>query len=102
MRTLGLVELKRTSQCLKDALRDTAHVPALKPGVVVDADSGEQRDLLTAKPWNAAVVAVDGQTDLVRRDLGSPGGQELADLAPGVHRSSVPLPGWRWGALPGP
>src|SRR5439155_21918580 len=85
MRTLGLVELKRTSQRLEHVLRHATHVPALKPGVVVDADSGEQRDLLTAKPWNAAVVAVDGQTHLVRRDLGSPGGQELADLGPGVH-----------------
>src|SRR4029077_5223049 len=90
MRTLGLVELKRTSKCLKHALRDTTHVPALEPGVVVDADAGEQRDLLTAKPRNAAVVTVDRQAGLVRRDLGSPGGQEVADLAPRVHKSSVP------------
>ena len=86
MRTLGLVELKRAGQRLEHALGDAAQVPALEPGVVVDADSGEQRDFLPAKPGNAPVVAVDGQTHLVRRDLGSPGGQELADLALGVHR----------------
>ena len=82
---LGAVAAKRTDKRLQDALRDASRVAALEAGVVVDADPGEHRDFLPAKPWNAAVVAVDGQTHLVRRDLGSPGGQELADLAPGVH-----------------
>jgi len=85
VRTLCLVKLKGTGQRLQNAFGNPAHVPALEAGVVVDADSGEQRDLLSAKPWNAAVVAIEGQIHLVRRDLGSPGGQELADLAPGVH-----------------
>ena len=92
MRTLGLVELKRTSQRLEHAVRDATQVPPLKPGVVVDADSGEQRNLLTAKPWNAAVVAVYGQTDLIRGDLRSPGSQELTDLAPRVHTVRVRPP----------
>jgi hypothetical protein len=85
MRTLRLIKLKGTSQRLYDALGNPAHVPALKARVVVDADSGQQCDFLPTETWNAAVVAVDGQTDLIRRDSGSPRGQELADLAPRVH-----------------
>jgi hypothetical protein len=66
MRAFGLVELKRTRQRLEHAFGRAVQVPALKPGVVVDADPGEQRNFLAAESWNAAVLAVDGQTRLVR------------------------------------
>jgi hypothetical protein len=40
MRSLGLVELKRTGQRLEHALRDPVQVPALEAGVVVNAHPG--------------------------------------------------------------
>ena len=86
MRPLGLVELQRPGQRLEDGLGDTAGVAALEPGVVVDADTGEQRDLLAAQAGDApGAAAVGGQPGLLRRDLRAPGGQELADLVLGVH-----------------
>ena len=53
MRPLGLVELKGTGQRLQHAFGDAAQVPALQAGVVVNADAGEDRDLLAAEPGNA-------------------------------------------------
>jgi hypothetical protein len=91
VRTLRLVELKGTGQGLQNAFGNPAHVPALKAGVVGNADAGQDRDLLAAESGNAP-RPVGRQTNLVGRELGSPGGQELADLAPGVHGISVTRP----------
>ena len=86
VRPLRLVELQRAGECLEHRLGDAARVAALEPGVVVDADSGEQRDLLAAKPGHAPrAAAVRAQARLLGRDPGAPRGQELADLGPGVH-----------------
>ena len=93
VRPLGLVELQRPRERLEDGVGDTAHVAALEPGVVVDADAGEQRDLLAAQARNAPRAAEGGQTRLFGRDPGAPGGQELADLVLGVHDvESSPAP----------
>ena len=54
---LGVVELQRAGERLQHALGDAACVAALEPGVVVDADAGEQRDLLAAEPGNAPAPA---------------------------------------------
>jgi len=101
VRALGLVELQRARQRLKHAFGDTAHVAALQPGVVRDADSGQDRDLL-APEFGKAAAAVDRQADLLRRDPGSPRGQELSDLAPGVHAISVDPCALAWETLPVP
>src|SRR5439155_6468031 len=58
---LGLVELQRTSKSLQDALRDATRVAALEARVVVDADPGEERHFLSAKPRDTPVVAVRSQ-----------------------------------------
>ncbi len=89
VRALGLVELKRTSKRLQDALRDSARISALEAGVVVDADPGEEGDLFPAEPRNPPVLAVPRQARLLGRDLGPSGGQKLADLASRVHRTRV-------------
>ncbi len=47
-------------------------VAALEPRVVVDADAGEERNLLSTETRNAPVVAVDAQPRLLRRDPGPP------------------------------
>jgi hypothetical protein len=70
---------------VQDALRDPVQVAAFEAGVVVDADSGEQRDLLPAEPRHPPVTAIGRQACLSWRDLGSPGDQELANLVPAVH-----------------
>jgi hypothetical protein len=92
VRALGLIELKRTSKRLQDALRRAGRVAALKAAVIVDANPGEERDLLPAEARNPPVVAVSRQARLLERDLGSPGGQKLADLVPIVHRTRVAPP----------
>ena len=91
MRPLGVVELQGAGQRFQNAFGNPAEVPALEPGVVGDADSGEDRDLLPAQARNTP-GAVGRQTNLVGRELGSPGGQELPDLALGVHGISVTPP----------
>ena len=89
MRPLGLVELQRAGERLENALRDAACVAALEAGVVVDADPGEERDLLAAQAGNAPVATVRAQARLLRCDLRPPRGQELADLVPRVHEPRV-------------
>ena len=70
MGTLGVVELKRPSQCLQHALRDAVDVAALQTGVVGDAYPGQDGDLLPAQPRNAT-GAVRGQPGLVWGDPGA-------------------------------
>jgi hypothetical protein len=67
VRALGVVELERAGQRLEHVLGDAAHVAALEPRVVRDADAGEYRDLLAPQPGDAA-AAVGRQPDLLRRD----------------------------------
>ena len=85
VRPLGLVEPKPTRKRIQHRLRDALEVPALEAGVVVDADAGEHRHLLAAQPEHATGAAEDRQTGLLRRDPGTPRGQELTDLAAVVH-----------------
>src|SRR5439155_968892 len=89
MRALGLIELKRPRERCQNCLGDPARVATLETRVVVDADPGEKRNLFPAESWNASVTSIGAQTRLVRRDLRSPGGQELTDLAPRVHGMRV-------------
>src|SRR3954470_8088158 len=85
MRPFGVVELQRAGQRLQHAFGDAAEAAPFEPGVVVDTDTGEQRDLLPAQPAHPAVAAVHGQASPLRGDLGAPGGEEIADLRPVVH-----------------
>ena len=86
---LGVVELQRASQRLEDAVRGPGEVAALEAGVVGGAHAGEDGDLLAAQPGHAARSVV-GQADVGSFDLGSPRGQEFADLAAGVHAPNLP------------
>ena len=89
VRPLGVVELQRARKRLEDALGDTRRAASLEPRVVIDADPGQQRDFLPAQSWDAPRAAVGAQTCLLRRDLRAPRDQVLADLAAGVHGTSV-------------
>ena len=66
MGALGVVELQGADERLEHAVRDALRVAALEPRVVLDADAGEQRDLLAAQPRDAPVTAVRRQARLLR------------------------------------
>src|ERR671911_2764663 len=63
--TLCLVELQRVGECFEHGLRDAGEVATLEPGVVVDADAGEERDLLPPEPRNPPVLPVPGKAGLL-------------------------------------
>jgi hypothetical protein len=88
VRAFGGVELQSAGQRLQHGFGDALHVAALQPGVVGDAHAGEDGDLLATQPGNPALPDVR-QSDLARREPGSPGGQELADLALGLGLSTL-------------
>lgn len=81
------IEAQRPRDGVQDLVRDAGRVPSLETRVVLDADPGEQGDLVTSQPGDAATSA--------RRQAGRFGGdacsarrQELADLGHGVHEPS--------------
>ncbi len=82
---LGLVQLQRTREGVQHGVGGAAGVAAFQPGVIVDADPGQQRDFPPAQPGHAAAATVAGQARLLRGDPGPPRGQEVTDLAPAVH-----------------
>ena len=103
MVAFGLIKLQRPGEALEDGVGGAGEVAAFHPDVVVDADPGEQRDLLPAQACHPAVAAIGGQAGLPGGDPRPPGGEELADLrsvvhdftvgAPGAPREALPLPG---------
>jgi hypothetical protein len=54
VRALGLVKPERAGDRVEHAVGDALHVPALDPGVVGNADAGEDGDLLAAQAGDAA------------------------------------------------
>ncbi len=56
MFAFGIVELQRPSHRVQHALGRARQVPALEARVVVDADAGQQGDLLAAQPGDAALA----------------------------------------------
>jgi hypothetical protein len=84
MRALGVVELERSGQRLEHELRNAADLAALQAPVVVGADAGQGRDFLATKARHPP-LAVAGQADLLGCDLRPPRGEELGDVAGGIH-----------------
>jgi len=80
--TLRLVELQRVHEAVQDAVGDAADAAAFQPGVVLDADPGQQRDLLPAQPADPTVRAVHRQARLLGGDLGAARGEELPEVVP--------------------
>ena len=85
VRAFGVVEAEAAGERIEHAFGDAAQVAAFHLGVVVDADAGEHRGFLAAQPGDAAGAAEDRQAGLLRRELRSARGEELADLVLGVH-----------------
>jgi hypothetical protein len=72
VRPLGLIELQGAGERLEHAVGDALHVTALDPGVVGDADAGQDGDLLATQLGDPA-AAIGGQARLLGSD--SPGGR---------------------------
>ena len=85
VRALGVFESERSRKGFKHALRDAAEVAAFQPGVVLDADTGQDSDLFATQAWDAPRT-VGGHTRLLGGDCGATGGEELLDLLLGLHR----------------
>lgn len=96
VRALGVIEMQCPGERVENAVGGAGEVAALQPRVVRNAHAGQDRDLLATKAGHAA-GAVVGQADVGGLELGSPGSQEVADLAAGVHRRDQrrPRPGPR-------
>ena len=78
----GVVELECVGDAVDDALGDSGGVAAFETDVVLRRDTCQECDLLAAQAGDAAtLVAIGGQTCLLRGDPGAPGGEELADLS---------------------
>ncbi len=90
MVALGIVELEGSCESIEHGLRCARESAALEPGVVIDADTGEEGDLLAPEARDASCGdSVRAQARLFRRDPRSPGGEERAGLVPCVHVTSV-------------
>ncbi len=50
MGVLRLIELERPAHGIEDLFRHPTGVPALEPRVVLDADPGQEPDLLAPEP----------------------------------------------------
>jgi len=85
VRALGVVELQSSRDAVEHLVGGSRDLPPFQAVVVVDADAGQQGDLLAAKPRNAARPAVGRKAHLLGREPGAPRSQEVAGLALGVH-----------------
>ena len=86
MGALSVVKSQRVSERVEDLIGGAGGVPALQAFVVLDAHACEGGDLFASQAGHTP-LAVARQAGLVGRDLRSPGGQELRELACWVHCS---------------
>jgi hypothetical protein len=82
----GVVELKGAGDGVEHGCADPGQGAALELGVVLDADAGQCGDLAAAQSGHASGADV-GEPDFRGRQLGAPGGEELAYLGLVVHVS---------------
>ena len=89
MRPFGLVELQSAGEGVEDRVGDAGQVSALEPGVVVGAHAGQHRDLLAAQPLDPPPAAEERHPRLFGGEPFPAGGEEVTDLVPVVHASTV-------------
>ena len=82
---LGVVQLQGPGHRVQHLVRGAGQLTAFQPGVVVDADPGQQGDLLPAQPGDPAVPAVGRQAGLLRGQPGPAAGQEVPDVVLQFH-----------------
>jgi hypothetical protein len=89
-----VVELQGASDSVQHAVGDADEVPLLKSGVVVDGHPRDHRHLFPPQTRRPAVAAEGRQSRLPRGDLCPAADEEVADLAPVVHRHHGRAAGW--------
>ena len=87
MSAFGLVEAEDSGERVEDLLGGLGRAALLQAYVVVDANSGQVRDLFATQPFDAA-AAVGRDADARRVNPGTPGSQESRKI---VHASVSPL-----------
>jgi hypothetical protein len=93
---LRFVELEGARDRVEYLFGNASCVAALKARVIVDANSGEERDLFAAQTGNTTRAGSMGpKPRLLRSDPSAPGRKELADLLLRVHAGTVALPNAR-------
>ncbi len=90
MAALGLVEAENPGEGVEDLLGGLRGAALLQAHVVVDADPGQVRDLLTAQPLHTA-AAVGGDADGGGIDPGAPGAQEAREIVHGPQYGFGPV-----------
>ncbi len=99
MRGGVVVEAQRAGERVEHLLGRMRVAALLEPDVVVDADAGEQRELLAPQAGHPAPAQV-GQSDVVGRDERAPGAEELAEpvvrVAHGVLDATARARPRRW------
>jgi hypothetical protein len=82
-----IAELQRGREGVQDLIRGVQVAALFQAQVVLHADAGQQRDLLTPQARHPAPLAA-GQASLLRANLLAPGPQEAAKrVRHGLHAS---------------
>lgn len=84
---LGLIQSKCECQRIEDLIGDTPQITPLKLRVVIDAHASKQRNFFATQPGHAPVSPTD-EIDLLWRDSGPAGLQELTHFIPVVHTTN--------------
>lgn len=89
MGPLRLVQMQRPGHGLQHVFGRAGKIPTLETGVILDAHSGQRRNLPAPEPGNPPGTAVGGQSCRFRADLCLPGGQKGPDLTAVVRASTL-------------
>jgi hypothetical protein len=88
MEALQVVEVQGPRDGVEHLVRDVAGTALFELGVVGGAHPGQSRDLFAAQTRHTTLGRRRRQTDVVRVESASPGGQELTQVV-GGHVSFV-------------
>ena len=102
MFVFGVVELQRFGHGVEDGVGNSGDVAAFEPGVILDADAGELRDLGPAKSAHPTAAQLVREAGLVGGDLSPAGHQEIPHLALVVHPTDARAVACWWESLPVP
>jgi hypothetical protein len=86
--TFGVVELQGPGDRVEDRVGDAGQVAPFEPGVILDADPSQHRDLSATQPGHPPVAA-GWQLDLLGADLRAAGGEEVTDFLVVRHGHAI-------------
>ncbi|GAA3382058.1 hypothetical protein GCM10020369_02440 [Cryptosporangium minutisporangium] len=92
MRTLGVVEAKRTGERVEDDVGHGTGAALFELDVVVDADARQQSEFLATQAGDAAAPDARRQPDVRRTQPGATGAKVGTEFGTTVHGGIVPQP----------